>query len=423
MSEQVYFRRMTIGPFRETLVIRLRDLEKSVHEMIQKGQTTQSDTKTWTFVNALFYCATIFTTIGYGTICPITPWGKVATILYSIIGIPLTLMVLTDFGKLFTRMIKRFFKFCRKIFMAKKLKKVRQVGRRATAVPGQFMTVAWDSVNKRFTTVDVPKEDNNNANNVDVENNRYSTGYKSPMFLAPPTNTHQMGPKTPVVVTGPKSPIVVTSPTPPMTAYVETRPGTPNDTIPAASYDDEDEFNLPVSLALLMLLIYMLLGSLIFMKTDKWSILDSFYFVFISMSTIGLGDLTPQNSLVMIIASIYLLFGLALTSMCINVVQEKLSESFHRAKIRIAGNMGLDVQQIMAREGSEQPPDKREKSVERREKSVDKSDKKKEKESDKKDDKNVGFTLQDNNIGKSLKDRREKREKSTDTDTSSRKGT
>ena len=54
---------------------------------------------------------------------------------YAFIGIPLLLMVLADLGKLFTRFIKNMFKYAHKVFYAKRLKKVRKVGRRATLMP------------------------------------------------------------------------------------------------------------------------------------------------------------------------------------------------------------------------------------------------------------------------------------------------
>lgn len=72
---------------------------------------------------------------GYGHIAPVTRMGRAATIAYACVGIPLLLMVLADLGRLFTRMIKYGFKSLRKLFMAKKLRKVRHAGRRATLVP------------------------------------------------------------------------------------------------------------------------------------------------------------------------------------------------------------------------------------------------------------------------------------------------
>lgn len=105
----------------------------------------------------------------------------------------------------------------------------------------------------------------------------------------------------------------------------------------------DDEFNLPVSLALFILFLYMLLGAFIFMNTDDWTFVDAIYFVFVSISTIGFGDLTPKSEWCMIALSIYLLFGLALTSMCINVIQEQLSVAFEDAKLRLGNTMGFEV--------------------------------------------------------------------------------
>lgn len=111
--------------------------------------------------------------------------------------------------------------------------------------------------------------------------------------------------------------------------------------------DIDDEFNLPVSLAILLLLSYMMLGALIFTLWEEWTFFESFYFVFISMSTIGFGDYVPDHPMYMMAAFIYLLFGLALTSMCINVVQEKLSATFEMAKLRIGTTIGLDANILM----------------------------------------------------------------------------
>lgn len=105
----------------------------------------------------------------------------------------------------------------------------------------------------------------------------------------------------------------------------------------------DDEFNLPISLALFILIAYILIGALLYTFWEQWTFFESFYFVFISMSTIGFGDYVPQHPIFMMASIIYLVFGLALTSMCINVVQVKLSDSFRQATAKIGATIGFNM--------------------------------------------------------------------------------
>lgn len=55
------------------------------------------------------------------------------------------------------------------------------------------------------------------------------------------------------------------------------------------NYEIDDEFNVPISVAILMLLGYMIFGAVIYqlMMRGEWSFFEALYFVFISISTIG----------------------------------------------------------------------------------------------------------------------------------------
>ncbi|CAF1160534.1 unnamed protein product [Adineta ricciae] len=66
----------------------------------EQQQQEQNIVEVWTFASAMLYSATVITTIGYGNITPKTTEGKIATMIYAMIGIPLMFMCLTYTGDL-----------------------------------------------------------------------------------------------------------------------------------------------------------------------------------------------------------------------------------------------------------------------------------------------------------------------------------
>ncbi|XP_017891152.1 uncharacterized protein LOC108631614 isoform X2 [Ceratina calcarata] len=79
----------------------LQNFEENLVWMMEKegwdGSEGEDDIQ-WTFAGALFYSIVVITTIGYGHIAPKTKNGKVVTIFYAIIGIPLMLLCLSNIG-------------------------------------------------------------------------------------------------------------------------------------------------------------------------------------------------------------------------------------------------------------------------------------------------------------------------------------
>ncbi|XP_075218177.1 uncharacterized protein LOC142322962 [Lycorma delicatula] len=93
----------------------------------------------------------------------------------------------------------------------------------------------------------------------------------------------------------------------------------------------------PPILVLLVLIVYISIGSIVFASWENWSYLDSAYFCFVTLSTIGFGDLVPGKSLQisgsdskeghlqLIACCIYLLFGLAVIAMCFSLMQDEIA--------------------------------------------------------------------------------------------------
>lgn len=80
----------------------------------------------------------------------------------------------------------------------------------------------------------------------------------------------------------------------------------------------------PISLCILILIGYVSLGAVLFHKIQHWTILESLYFCFSSLGTIGAGDLQPQGASAQYIASGYILFGMAVVAMCFSLIQSEL---------------------------------------------------------------------------------------------------
>ena len=68
-------------------------------------------------------------------------------------------------------------------------------------------------------------------------------------------------------------------------------------------YDDSDEEPdidysrkpVPILLSIVLVVAYIIGGAFLFQMWEGWSFLDSSYFCFITLTTIGFGDLTPDQ--------------------------------------------------------------------------------------------------------------------------------
>lgn len=237
-------------------------------------------------------------------------------------------MVLADFGKIFTKAIKLAVLYVRRLYYLRSFREVRHFSRRANkgARVQKAIMDNWAKLQRNPPFFVDPKtgkvtmlRPNSTTAAIDMETGKPKTD-------AAASTSFRFSPRAGRAVT-PTSP--GSSPETPMPPNID--------------FDDmDDEFNLPISLALFILMLYLFLGAIMFWSSENWSMFHAFYFVFISMSTIGFGDFIPTQYLVLLYAFIYFLFGLALTSMCINVIQEKLSSTFERARMTIGETIGLD---------------------------------------------------------------------------------
>ncbi|KAK2582040.1 hypothetical protein KPH14_002745 [Odynerus spinipes] len=263
----------------------LESYQKRMVKAIRDGYDGVEEHKKWTFAGAFLYSLTVITTIGYGNICPRTEWGKLCTIVYAIIGMPLFLLYLSNIGDIFARSFKWTYARCCLCKCHKTprdpislemsqvhvyMDKQRKERRLPRLYEGE--TETWNiSQDGSLTEINNIEKGGNINNNYD-DHNSSSTEY------------------------------------------------------------DPQQVTVPLTLCLAIMVGYVIAGALLFSKWEDWNMLDGSYFCFVSLSTIGFGDIVPGDriysgqgfELSFIFCSMYLMLGMALIAMCFNLMQEEV---------------------------------------------------------------------------------------------------
>ncbi|VDO70534.1 unnamed protein product [Haemonchus placei] len=96
--------------------------------------------------------------------------------------------------------------------------------------------------------------------------------------------------------------------------------------VPHCGDPDEDD-PIPLYLVVIVLMFWMGICCVVFAYLEQWSLFDTVYFFFISLTTIGFGDVVSSHR-VAVANFLLILVGLSVVSMAINVVQMQLELLF-----------------------------------------------------------------------------------------------
>ena len=66
-----------------------------------------------------------------------------------------------------------------------------------------------------------------------------------------------------------------------------------NDVVGREEYMPTDNVEVPIVVTLVLIALYLGLGAVIFSQWEQWDITASYYFSFVTLSTIGFGDYVP----------------------------------------------------------------------------------------------------------------------------------
>ncbi|KDR09567.1 hypothetical protein L798_00526, partial [Zootermopsis nevadensis] len=274
--------------WRQSVSKELEAYQQHIVSFIQDGYDITGSgnrSRTLSFSGWFLYSLTVITTIGYGNIAPQTEIGKVVTIIYAIIGMPLFLLYLSNIGDILAKSFKWTYAKCCLCYgccdgaSRRRALRRHQLALQQPASVGAFIGDDW----RVQYVVDTEDEA---GGDVAVRIERCADGDQ-----------------------GDES---------------------------SSSGDDErydpQTVTVPVTLCLAIMVGYICFGAVLFSEWEGWNFLDSSYFCFISLSTIGFGDIVPGKRVIssqeiqlsFIFCSVYLMLGMALIAMCFNLMQEEV---------------------------------------------------------------------------------------------------
>ncbi|KAF3708614.1 Potassium channel subfamily K member 18 Tresk-2 Two-pore-domain potassium channel TRESK [Channa argus] len=279
----------------------------------------------WNFFGSMFFCCTVFTTVGYGEIYPVTLLGKVVCILYAMVGIPLMLLVILDVGDflalLMSRAYIRIHSLC-KILRSNtwspwKARKTVAESSHQALEDGTFVfshdVVVREPLDIRqvlHSQADVQRK------SIQLQNNRE-------IFekLLARENLLRKGP----LLRAFSCPDLDQLPPAPKGYAIWDFTGLG---------EEMEMLDVPFVLILLIVFAYILFGGLILpLWETEFKGFDPYYFCFITLTTIGFGDIVPNHPKYFMLTSLFIIVGMAIMSMAFKLSQTRIV-SFYRQCIK-----------------------------------------------------------------------------------------
>ncbi|KAG9464861.1 hypothetical protein GDO78_019272 [Eleutherodactylus coqui] len=267
----------------------------------------------WNFFSSLFFCFTVFSTIGYGRMAPITVKGKIATMVYAAIGIPLMLLLLADLGDILAVFMSKTYNYIlntwHRCFRQKWKRSISfsSLKRHSARSSAGSTLESRVSIKEPLSLTDILK------NQAPVRDNFLHLRNLNIFELLILKDTHLCLPR--------KGPYIRCYSCPELESKE-----TPNP--PLLNFDnlgvEVDQLDVPILVIILVVMAFIMLGALILPLWEGWDTLQAFYFCFITLTTIGFGDVFPAHPNYFLLLSVYTVLGMAIICMAFKLMQNRM---------------------------------------------------------------------------------------------------
>ncbi|XP_016319065.1 potassium channel subfamily K member 18-like [Sinocyclocheilus anshuiensis] len=286
----------------------------------------------WSFYGSLFFCCTLFTTVGYGRMYPVTYEGKVACILYAMVGIPLMLLVISDVGDILAVLLSKAYTRLSLFFRERKLHRSCIHRHEKASSPKQVQGADTDGT--YMFSLDVMHETRNIQQVIKTQSSLRRTSLQ--------IRNKEIFDRIMMIKENFKLKTTLTKSC--SCPDLDRMPPTKASSKLLIGIGQEmDHFKVPLLVILLVVFAYMVVCSQILRCWEKqMDHFDAFYFTFITLTTIGFGDIVPEHPNYFMVTFLFIITGMAIMSMAFKLGQSQIV-SFYRRCIKSVsmGKVGI----------------------------------------------------------------------------------
>ncbi|NXN85730.1 KCNKI protein, partial [Bombycilla garrulus] len=263
----------------------------------------------WSFFGSLFFCCTVFTTVGYGNTYPVTWTGKYLCMLYALFGIPLMFLVLTDMGDILATVLSKSYNEFRELqskILASKFCSGSTCSKRNKLKAGEESKIV---INEPLTIMRVLR----NRSGMKRRPVKYRNVELFEMLIARDNENTQPA-RNKSMERWSSCPELAGEKT--VSRVIQ-------------NFDkigkEIEKLDVPIVLMVLVIFVYISCAAAVLPNWEKkMDFQEAFYFCFITLTTIGFGDTKLEHPKFFLFFSLYIMIGMEIVFIAFKLGQDRL---------------------------------------------------------------------------------------------------